>query len=91
MNEAAKVYWRSFWKEESDPPFVSAWSFDASVDELAQPVVDGLKTAICSGLIFYQIEQEQLPEKGNYGIVLNRLEEPVAFISNNRCAGYSYE
>jgi uncharacterized protein YhfF len=80
MNEAAAAYWNSFWKEESEPGFVSAWSFGASPDELAELVIGGIKTATCSGLVFYEIEQERLPQAGDYSIVLNSLAEPVAII-----------
>lgn len=80
MNEAAAAYWNSFWKEESGPDFISAWSFGASPDELAELVVRGIKTATCSGLVFYENEQERLPQAGDYSIVLNSGEEPVAII-----------
>lgn len=71
------MYWNSFWKEESKPDFVSAWPFGASPDELAELVVDGVKT---SGLVFYEIDQERLPQAGDYSIILNSMEGLVAII-----------
>jgi len=47
---------------------------------LAQLVIDGVKTATCSGLIFYGIENEPLPSVDEYSIILNSKDEPVAII-----------
>ena len=80
MNEAAKNYWEEYWKAEEKPADVSAWMFGALPDELAQLVIDGKKTATCSGHIFYELEKEPLPKVGEYSIVLNSKEQPVAMI-----------
>ena len=52
MNQAAQTYWDEFWKDEKKPTSVSAWMFGDSPDELAQLVIDGVKTATCSGSCF---------------------------------------
>ncbi|MBO8178649.1 MAG: ASCH domain-containing protein [Bacillus sp. (in: Bacteria)] len=46
----------------------------------AQLVVEGKKTATTSGYIFYELENEALPQVGEYSIVLNSKDEPVAVI-----------
>ncbi len=47
---------------------------------LAQLVIDGIKTATCSGHIFYELENESLPTTNDYSIILNSNDEPVAII-----------
>lgn len=78
MNEAAQTYWDEYWKDAEKPTLVSAWMFGAIPDKLAQLVVDGKKTATCSGHVFYELEKERLPQVGEYSIILNSKEQPVA-------------
>ncbi len=79
MNQAAQAYWKSFWKRQ-DQPYVSAWQFGASPDELAQLVIDGTKTATCSAHIHYELEKEPVPAAGDYSIILDSRDRPVAMI-----------
>lgn len=78
MNKLAEQYWSDFWKDEVKPRSVSAWQFGADPDILAQLVIDGMKTATCSGYIFYELENEPLPTTDDYNIILNSVDEPVA-------------
>ncbi|WP_419881980.1 ASCH domain-containing protein [Peribacillus sp. B-H-3] len=82
MNEASQIYWDEFWKSQGQekPKRVSAWQFGANPDHLAQLVIDGVKSATCSGLIFYEIENEPLPSVEDYSIILNSKDEPLAII-----------
>lgn len=80
MNQAAQKYWNEYWENQNQPQSVSAWQFGADPDYLAQLVVDGLKTATCSGYIFYELENEPLPTTGDYSIILNNNDQPVAII-----------
>jgi uncharacterized protein YhfF len=80
MNQAAKTYWDEYWKEQEKPASVSAWQFGVDADRLAKLVIDGIKTATCSGLVFYELENEPLPAVGDYSIVLNSQDMPVAII-----------
>ncbi|WP_243387419.1 ASCH domain-containing protein [Bacillus kexueae] len=83
MNKEALTYWEKYWeKQEQLKPEVpvSAWQFGANPDHLAQLVIDGIKTATCSGYIFYEMENEPLPTTGEYNIILNSQDEPVAII-----------
>ncbi|KIL51695.1 RNA-binding protein [Jeotgalibacillus alimentarius] len=82
MNEQSKKYWEVFWQNQgkAKPSSVTAWQFGAVPDQLAQLVIDGVKTATCSGLIFYELENEPLPAVDDYSIVLSSKDEPLAII-----------
>lgn len=80
MNQAAQKYWNEYWKNQNQPQSVSAWQFEADPDYLAQLVVEGTKTATCSGYTFYELENEQLPTTEDYSIILNSDNKPVAII-----------
>ena len=80
MNLAAQTYWDEFWKNEEKPTSVNAWMFGGLPDELAQLVIDGEKTATCSGHVLYELENEPLPGVDEYSIILNSDEKPVAII-----------
>lgn len=80
MNQLAQKYWNKYWGENEKPKSVSAWQFGAPPDYLAQLVIDGVKTATCSGHIFYELDNEPLPAINDYSIILNSQDEPVAII-----------
>lgn len=80
MNQAAQEYWNEYWKNQNQPQSVSAWQFGVDPDYLAQLVIDGIKTATCSGYIFYGLENEPLPTTEDYSIILNSDDKPVAII-----------
>lgn len=80
MNEAASAYWEAYWKGQEKPKSVTAWQFGDDPDTLAQLVVDGIKTATCSGYVFYELENEPLPTTRDYSVILNSKEQPVAII-----------
>ena len=59
MNVKAELYWNEYWQgKDEKPQSVSAWQFGADPDHLAQLVMDGIKTATCSGYVFYGEENE---------------------------------
>lgn len=80
MNEQARSYWNTFWAEKEKPLSVSAWQFGENPDELARLVVDGVKTATCSGQLFYELEGEPLPQVNDYSIILNSKDQPICII-----------
>ncbi|MBO0587650.1 ASCH domain-containing protein [Sporosarcina sp. E16_8] len=80
MIQAAQTYWDEFWKGKDKPTSVSAWMFGGLPDELAQLVIDGKKTATCSGHVIYGVEDEPFPKTEDYSIILNKGEQPVAII-----------
>ena len=84
MNEKAQKYWDDFWKGKEEPSNVIAEQFGMEytemADELAQLIVEGKKTATCSGYDFYRLDNEPLPTVGMHTIILNSKDEPVAII-----------
>jgi len=60
--------------------YKDAFQFGASADWLADLVVEGKKTATTSGFVFYELEKEPIPQAGEYYIVLDGQEKPVAVI-----------
>ncbi len=60
--------------------YKDAFQFGASADWWADLVVEGKKTATTSGFVFYELEKEAIPQAGEYYIVLNGQDEPVAVI-----------
>ena len=88
MNERAQKYWNEFWQGEAAPKRVSAeqfgWEYTPLADELANEIMEGKKTATCPGHIFFELENEPLPEVGDYTIVLNSKDEPVVIIKNTK-------
>ncbi|MCL2559872.1 MAG: ASCH domain-containing protein [Turicibacter sp.] len=83
MNEQAQKYWNEFWQGKTAPTNVIAeqfgWEYTEVADELADLIIRGIKTATCSGHAFYEAD-EPLPAVGDYSIVLNSKDEPVAMI-----------
>ncbi|MBO4914882.1 MAG: ASCH domain-containing protein [Oscillospiraceae bacterium] len=61
-----------------------AWTFGGDADELAQLVKDGKKTATCSALVFYKLENEQLPQVGGYNIILDSGENAVCITKTTK-------
>ncbi|EEM98358.1 Asch domain superfamily [Bacillus thuringiensis IBL 200] len=52
MNQLAQTYWNTYWGNNKKTESVIAWQFGDSPNYLAQLVIDGIKTATCSGHIF---------------------------------------
>lgn len=84
MNKVAINYWNAYWKEQKKPRSVCAWQFGANPDTLAQLVIDGKKTASCSGYLFYELENEPIPTTGDYSVILNSKNQPVAIIKTTQ-------
>lgn len=83
MDEASQRYWDEYWElksQEKPKSNVTAWQFGGNPNYLAQLVIDGIKTATCSAMVFYEIEQEPMPASGDYSVILNSNDEPVAII-----------
>ncbi|MDN7240674.1 ASCH domain-containing protein [Planococcus sp. N028] len=80
MNEQTSKFWNSYWASQEQKPLkdVEAFQFGADADWLAALVAEGKKTATCSAHVWYEFENESLPQVGQYNIVLNSKEEPVA-------------
>lgn len=77
-------FWQAFCEATNlqNRQYHEAFQFGESADWLADLVVEGKKTATTSGYVFYEIEKEELPKVGQYDIVLNGQNEPVAIVQN---------
>lgn len=64
--------------ESKRTPICLCMAIRVTPDYLAGLVVDGIKTATCSGYIFYELENEPLPTTEGYNIILNSDDKPVA-------------
>ena len=88
MNEQTLKYWNEFWGDKKAPTNVVAeqfgFEYTSLADELAQQIIEGKKTATCPAKIFYELENEPLPEIGDYTIVLSSKDEPLAIIKNTK-------
>ncbi|WPK13638.1 ASCH domain-containing protein [Lysinibacillus louembei] len=77
-----QLFWEAFCQEKNlqNIVYTDAFQFGVEADWLADLVCQGKKTATTSGHVFYELENEALPQVGEYSIVLNSHDEPVAII-----------
>ena len=82
-----KELWNLFIREKNLPEITSdydAWSFGSSADELAQLVVNGIKTATCSAYPLYGLKNEPLPVADVYSIILDSKGNAVCVIKTTK-------
>ncbi|MFL0581838.1 ASCH domain-containing protein [Solibacillus silvestris] len=79
-----EAYWQHYCDSEGmeNIRYKEAFQFGEKADWLAGLVEEGTKTATCSSFPLYEREGESLPEIGDYQIVLNSQDEPVAIIQS---------
>lgn len=77
-----ELYWKKFCSETNleNTQYKEAFQFGEKIDWLAQLVVEGKKTATCSSFELYKVENEPLPKAGEYSIILDSDNLPVAII-----------
>ncbi len=82
MNEQTTLYRNRFLEQNPSlhPDDIEAFQFGADANYLATLVTTGQKTATCSAHVLYEIENEALPYVGQYAIVLDASDHPVAVI-----------
>ncbi|WP_010097960.1 ASCH domain-containing protein [Ornithinibacillus scapharcae] len=82
MNTRVEQFWKDFCdaNQMEGVEYKEAFQFGVSADWLASLVVEGKKTATTSGYVFYELEKEALPQAGEYCIVLDGQDNPVAVI-----------
>ncbi len=61
-----------------------AWAFGGEPGRLAGLVLAGIKTATASAYPLYALEDEPLPEAGEYSVILDSREEAVCIIRTER-------
>ncbi len=72
------------WKQTGLTGTYEAWAFGEAADQLANLVIEGIKTATCSAYDVYIAEQEPLPEEGAYSVILNSNSEAVCVIRTTK-------
>lgn len=85
LSQKIENYWQRFAKKNDlTLPMPDTWAFGDGTktmgDELGQLVLSGKKTATCSAYWVYEMENEPLPKVGQYDIVLDGEEQPLAII-----------
>ena len=75
-------YWDEFCQKAKleGIQYKEAFQFGEKADLLAQLVIEGKKTATSSSYELYRIENEPIPTAGEFSIVLNSADMPVAII-----------
>lgn len=82
-----KNYWKLYQEysgiQLADKPMPEAWGFGDSpemADELGRLVISGDKRATCSLFIEYEMGGEELPEPGQFSIILDGRDAPICII-----------
>lgn len=73
----ATEMWERYCKKSGVHADYEAWAFGGAPDELAELVLNGIKTATASAYPLYEQEQEPLPQVGEYNVILNAKDEAV--------------
>ena len=76
----AETMWQCYCESTGVTAEYDAWCFGDDADTLAQLVLAGTKTATSSAHVFYELEEEPLPEPGQYSVVLDSRDEAVCVI-----------
>lgn len=81
----AEEMWAEFAKENhmGDVGY-EAWAYGGDADGLARLTLEGAKTATSSAYPLYALDQEPLPEAGEYSVVLDSRGEAVCVIRTER-------
>ena len=85
----AEQMWHAYCESSgvSEQTPYSAWAFcggGAVGDELAQLVLAGTKTATASALLAFELEQEPLPNVGEYSVILFSSGEAAGVICDTK-------
>ena len=79
----AKELWDKFSKEKKLKDYdYDSWSFGEDADLLAHLVVTGQKLATSSLYPLYEIENEKIPQVGDYSVILDSKKNAVCIIKN---------
>lgn len=79
----AKEMWEAFSGKRKEDSY-EAWRYGGLIDELAELTLQGVKTATASSYSMYLIEEEPIPQIGQYSIILNSKEEAVCIIQTKK-------
>lgn len=81
----AEAFWQAYATGAGleDTPW-DAWAFGDDADALAQLVAQGVKTATSSAYALYALEEEALPQAGQYSVILDSREEAVCILRTDK-------
>lgn len=68
-----------------------AWQFGSSPDELLKLVLDGTKRATASLHALYELEDEKVPQKGTYSVILDSDNNARCIIRNTKVIVQPYK
>ncbi len=81
----AEEMWSEYARREGiEHTDYEAWAFGEEADELAALVAAGRKTATASAYPLYELEEEPLPGKGEYSVILDSRDQAVCVIRTER-------
>ncbi len=80
----AKDMWQLYSAGENITADYEAWAFGDAADELARLTLAGIKTATASAHALYALSGEELPQAGEYSIILDSQGEAVCIIRTER-------
>lgn len=80
-----KDMWESFCKNNHlSNEVYEAWAFGSEPDQLAELVLQGIKTATSSLYVLYELEKELLPKEGSYSVIIDSHEDAKCIIKTTR-------
>ena len=71
---------QELWEKSGFTGSYEAWPFGEAPDKLADLVLKGIKTATCSAYDLYMINNEPMPQAGDYSVILNSKGDAVCII-----------
>lgn len=80
----AEEMWGRYCEKTGVHAEYDAWAFGGEPDELAELVLNGIKTATASAYPLYEQEQEPLPQVGEYNVILNAKDEAVCITKTTK-------
>jgi uncharacterized protein YhfF len=75
---------KELWDKSGISGMYEAWAFGGAPDKLARLVVSGIKTATCSALVLFEMEDEPIPKPGDYSVILDSVGNAVCIIRTTR-------
>ena len=82
----AEQMWNEFTalRPEAAGAQYEAWQYGAAPDELAGLTISGTKTATASAFALYELENEALPEAGEFSVILWADDQAACVIETTR-------
>lgn len=98
MQETIEAYWQRFLSSlPEDSPYhtktylAEGWGDSpAMADELGELIARGIKTATCSALWEWEVEDKPIPQEGLITIVLDGRGEPLCIVETNEVSIRNY-